>query len=139
MTESATVARPIADVFALVADFGRLAEWDRNVVRSELIAGAPLEPGARFDVGVRFLGVTAGLVYELVAVSAPTHVEYLATGSTLTSRDAVDLTPTHSGTRVDFRADVELRGYGRLLGPLIRIVSTRQATAALAGLRRALE
>lgn len=139
MSEATTVAAPIEEVFDLVADFGRLSEWDPNVVLSELVAGTPLEPGARFQVNVRFLGITAGLVYELVDIAAPTRAEYLATGSTLTSRDTVVLAPGDTGTRIDFRADVELRGYGRLLGPLIQFVSKRQATAALAGLRRALE
>ena len=40
-------------VYALVADFGRLADWDPNVTRSHLLSGESLTPGARYAITAR--------------------------------------------------------------------------------------
>ena len=135
LTESVEVGAPIDEAFALVADFSRLAEWDPNVATSRVVSGRALEKGARLAVGVRFIGRIVPLEYELTAIAPPAIVTYIGRGKTVTSTDTVEFAPVGTGTRIGFRADVEFRSWGRLLGPLVSFISRRQARAALARLK----
>ncbi len=135
LAETIDVAASIDATYALIADFSRLDEWDPNVASSRMISGEPLRTGARLAVGVRFLGRIAQLEYELIEAEQPTRAVYIGRGRTVTSTDTVTLSPHGNGTHVDFRATVEFSGYGHLLRPVIKLVSKRQATAALHSLK----
>ncbi len=138
LAETINVAASLDETFALVCDFSRLDEWDPNVASSRLMAGEPLQQGARLAVGVRFLGRIAELEYELIEVEPPTRAVYVGRGRTVTSTDVVALATRGDSTNVAFRADVEFSGYGRLLRPVIALVAKRQAAAALTGLKAVL-
>lgn len=135
LIETIAVQAPLEAAFELAADFSRLHEWDPSVVHSDLASGATLRKGAVIDVGVRFLGATARLRYELTAIDPPHFVEYVGRGRTVVSTDRIRFTQDGSVTTIEFSADIEFHSYGRLLKPLIVLVSRGQADAALSGLK----
>ena len=138
MMETTKVARPVEDVFDLVADFARLTEWDPNVADVRLVEGEPLHPGVKFEVDVRFLGRTTTLLYELTAIDRNVRAEYVATGNTARTHDRLDFEEVEGGTRINFRADVTLTGVGRLLRPVIKRVSRQQVADAMENLGQVL-
>ena len=52
---------PAADIFAYLADFATVAEWDPGVKSAHLLGGEPGRTGARYLVKAGFLGRTLPL------------------------------------------------------------------------------
>lgn len=124
-----------AAAYHLVADFGRLAEWDPAVAHSELIGGEPLVPGARYRVTVRFLGRRPVVEYELIETTGPARSVYRATGARVEAIDRVEITPAPDGCRIAFSTAMIPTGWLALSRWLIVPLMRRQAVRSLAALR----
>ncbi len=123
------------EAFALVADFGRLAEWDPGVVSSAWRSGGPVV-GAVCDVVVTFLGRPAAVTYELIEHEPPRIARYVARARFMDSVDTVVVDPAPDGSRLSLSAEVHLRGPLLLLRPVLPRVFARSARRAVAALRR---
>ncbi len=122
-------------MFALVADFGRLAEWDPGVVSSAWRSGGPAV-GAVCDVVVTFFGRPAAVTYELIEHDPPRTARYLARARFLESVDTVVVDASPGGSQLSLTAAVRVRGPLRLLRPLLPRVFARAAGRAVAALGR---
>jgi hypothetical protein len=103
-------------VFAVVADFGRLQEWDPFVDRSEQVVGAGLEPGARYRLATP-VGLT--LHYELVEIDRPHRVAYRGGTKRVTSVDTISVAPLGSAVEIRFESVLHFRGWTRVIAPLV--------------------
>ena len=128
-------ADPVS-VFGLVADFGRLQEWDPNVTSSRWRADSGPLVGEHVDVVARFLGMQAPIAYELVAWEPPHTARYVGRARRLVSHDTVRVESRGDGCRVEFSADVTLRGVMRLLRPILPLVFAAGARRAMGALRK---
>ena len=66
ISETLVAPHPPEDVFSFVADFGRIAQWDPNVVSSKLRGSKPLEVGATSDLRVQFGPRVLPMTYTLL-------------------------------------------------------------------------
>lgn len=66
------IGRPVADVFAAVADPGTHPQWQSQVSRTETTDPAPLQAGATVTDVVRMLGREMSMTFE-VTESDPPH------------------------------------------------------------------
>jgi carbon monoxide dehydrogenase subunit G len=130
---------PIDDAFAFVADFANSANWDPGVASAERIDAGPLGVGARYRLGVRMGGRVAPMDYRVTVFEPPRRVVLAGRGSGVEAEDEIRFAPTPTGTRIDYMADIRLRGPLRLATPFANGVLARIARDARDGMQRALD
>jgi hypothetical protein len=135
---STTVSSPAEPdvVFGYLADFRSCAVWDPSVKSARLVSeGDPVRLGARFAVNAG--GIP--LVYETLELDAPRTVVLRGTHLTMVSLDRITFVPrAGGGTDVTYRAQVDLRGPFKVLGPLLTRSFPKVGDRARAGLEQAL-
>lgn len=130
---------PIDDTFAFVADFANASRWDPGVVRSERIDTGPLAVGARYRLDVRMRGGVRPMEYRVTTLEPSRRVVLAGEGSGVEAVDDIRLERLGDGTRIDYVADIRLRGWMRILEPFAGGAFRRIATDAVAGMQRALD
>jgi carbon monoxide dehydrogenase subunit G len=130
---------PVDDAFAFVADFANAAHWDPGVATSERIDAGPVGTGARYRLGVRMGGRVAPMEYAITTFDPPRRVVLTGHGSGVVAVDEISFAPSSVGSRIDYVADIRLRGALRLLAPFAGGAFRRIARDAREGMQRALD
>ena len=125
--------------FTFVADFANAAHWDPGVAFSERIDTGPLGVGARYRLGVRMAGRIAPMEYRVTMWEPSRRVVLCGEGRGVEAIDDIRFESTPAGTRVDYRAEIQLRGALRLLSPFAGGAFARIARDAREGMRRSLD
>ncbi len=131
---------PIDAAFAYVADFGHQAEWDPGTASSVALDDGPVRVGSRYRLDVHIGPRTAPMEYVIKVLDAPRRVVLAGSGSGVTSTDDIrfESTPT-GGTRVDYRAEIQLSGLLGLVQPLLGGAFRNIGRRAADGMRRELD
>src|SRR5438105_1451276 len=110
---SVHVARPVAEVFAYVADPTNSPKWNSTVLESSA-SETPVGVGTTIRSRVRFLGRTSDLDATVREFQAPTR---FVTESLRPYRYLLTWTfsPDNGGTRVVRAGDIDFRGPLRIL------------------------
>lgn len=134
---------PLDEAFAFVADFSNAAHWDPGVASSARIDGGagagPVGAGSRFRLGVRMGGRVSPMDYQITTWDPPHRVVLTGAGSGVSAVDDIRFQATPSGTRIDYIADIRLRGLLRLLSPFAGGAFATIARNARQGMQRALD
>lgn len=125
--------------FAFVADFANAMHWDPGVATSERIDAGPVGVGARYRLGVRLGGRVAPMEYRITVFEPSRRVVLAGEGSGVSAIDEIQFTPSGTGTRVDYTADIRLGGLLRLAQPFLGGQFARIGREALAGMQQALD
>lgn len=139
LLETLETRLPIEETFAFVADFANAAAWDPGVASSRRLDEGPVAVGARYQLGIRMRGKVVPMVYEVTAWEPQRRVVLAGEGSGVKAVDEIRFTPTATGTRIDYTADIRLQGWMRLVQPFAGGALARIADDAVRGMRRALE
>ena len=137
--ETIETALPIDEAFAFVADFANSALWDPGVAIAERIDAGPLGVGARYRLGVRMGGRVAPMHYEVTVYEPLRRVVLAGTGPGVEAEDELVFEATPTGTRIDYTADIRLRGLLRLAAPFAGGALAGIARDARDGMQRALD
>lgn len=129
---------PAEQAFAYMASFEHAVEWDPSVTEARRLDDGPLRLGSAFQLVSRIGGRSIPLRYAITELAAPRRVALEVENRTFRGRDVVEVEPRDGGSTVVYDARIELRGAGRLLDPVLRVVFTRLGRRAEAGLRRVL-
>jgi carbon monoxide dehydrogenase subunit G len=129
----------IDDAFAYIADFANSAEWDPGVASAERVDAGPLGVGARYRLGIRIGGRVVPMEYAVTAFEPGRRVVLAGTGSGVEAEDEIVFEATPTGTRIDYAADIRLRGLMRPAGPFAGRALARIARDARDGTERALD
>lgn len=136
--ETVTTPRPRAEVFAYVADFSKVAEWDPGIASARRVEGDG-GVGTRYEVGASFTGRVVPMTYEVVEHVPPTRIVLRGRAATLDAVDDIRFADLEGGgTRVNYRADFTLKGPLRFFALPMRPLFARLGRKAIAGLGRAL-
>ena len=127
------------EAFAFVADFANAQHWDPGVATSERLDAGPVALGARYRLGVRMAGRVAPMEYRITAFDPPHRVVLDGAGSGVAAVDDIRFEATPTGTRIEYTADIRLRGLLRLLAPFTGGSFARIARDARDGMQRALD
>jgi carbon monoxide dehydrogenase subunit G len=127
------VDRPVADVFAFLADAENDAKWRPGVIEikreSETTYRQTVEgPGGR--------SISANV--ELTESRPDELIAFRATSGPVRPNGRYVLVPEGEGTRVRFELEAELGGLKRLMAPMVQKTMNSEV-AALANLKRVLE
>jgi carbon monoxide dehydrogenase subunit G len=130
---------PLDDAFAFVADFANSAHWDPGVASAERRDAGPLGVGARYRLGIRIGGRVAPMDYLVTAFEPLRRVVLAGRGSGVDAEDEIVFEATPTGTRIDYTADIRLRGVMRLATPFAAGALARIARDARNGMQRELD
>jgi carbon monoxide dehydrogenase subunit G len=139
LRETIETSLPPDEVFAFVADFANAERWDPGVASSVRADAGPVRVGARYRLGVRMGGRVAPMEYEVVAWQPGRLVVLEGTGRGVRATDEIRFTPTATGTRIDYTADIRLVGLFRVIAPFAGGALARIGRDARDGMERALD
>lgn len=114
-----TLAHPLPDVVAYLADFAHTEAWDPGTVRCDRVGEGPTAVGTEWHNVSEFRGRRTELRYRLVRLEHD-HLTFVGRNKTATSTDDMRFAPDGTGTRLTYRANVEFHGLARLAGPLFK-------------------
>ena len=139
---SITIRRPIADVFAFVADARNIPRWHADTAEVHLLSGDGRQAGSRL-VDVIQTGKKSKRTEAMVEITRSEPDRLWAFSAELGSFGGFDgcyrFEVVPAGTRVTFTEDLRPRGLFRLLRPLVRRRVGQTARANFARLRALLE
>jgi carbon monoxide dehydrogenase subunit G len=111
---------PQQDTFDFIADFANSQVWDPGTITSKRIGGTGVGTGTSYALTVKVGRGTAPMVYTIETYEPSTRVVLRGEGNTVTARDDIRFEATaDGGTRVDYTADIQLKGWMRLLTPFL--------------------
>jgi carbon monoxide dehydrogenase subunit G len=111
---------PPQDTFAFIADFANSQIWDPGTVSSKRIGGTSVGAGTSYALTVKVGSGTAPMVYTIETYEPDTRVVLRGEGKSVSALDDIRFEPTaDGGTKVDYTADIELKGWMRLLTPFL--------------------
>lgn len=139
LREQIETSLPVETAFAFVADFANAERWDPGVASSEAMDGGPVRVGSRYRLGVRVRGRVSPMVYEVTAFEPNRRVVLEGTGAGVAATDEIRFEATADGTRIDYVADIRLRGLLALATPFTGGAFRRIASDARDGMQRALD
>jgi carbon monoxide dehydrogenase subunit G len=125
--------------YDFIADFANANVWDPGTATSRRIDDGPIRVGSRFELGVRIAGSVRPMAYRIVELDPGRRVVLAGSGSGVEATDTISFEPSPAGTRIDYRADIRLTGWRRLLEPLAGDAFARIAREARDGMRRTLD
>lgn len=121
-----TTPKPIQEVFAYMADFSNVPEWDPSAVSSRPLGDPGAHEGANYEVVSRFLGREVPLTYETLSLKEPDRVVLRGENENVISLDEISFRRLpDGGTEVGYDADLQLKGARRLLDPVFGIAFRR--------------
>lgn len=125
--------------FAFVADFSNSARWDPGVASSEALTDGPVRVGSAYKLGVRLGSRVAPMEYRITTLDPGRRVVLEGKGSGVEATDDIRFEAIATGTRVDYMADIRLRGWLRLAAPFAGRAFASVARNARAGMLKTLE
>jgi len=129
------IARPPEEVFAYATDPSRFAEWQRDVVRVEIL------DGSRFTTTRRISGAERTMTQRITRNDPPHGWAAEGLDGPIRPHATITVEPIDGGTRsrVTFGLDFVGHGLGVPLVPLIRRQAQQAAPVSYENLKRRLE
>src|SRR5829696_5013863 len=109
------IRRPIADVFAFLADFENIPEWNYAIVETHKVSQGPVGVGTIYQQ-VRSVPSRSEERFEVTAYNPPRQLEIQGQLGPFPSRLSYALDAIAEGTRVTNTVELELRGPGACSG-----------------------
>ena len=124
------IARPPAEVSAVVADLERAPEWQPSLVRVDVERGVEVR---------RIAAQEREATFEVTRNEPPRLFEIVSNAGPIRAWATFELEPVDGGTRVDLTLVLELGGAVRFAGRMIRGRAEQEALENLERLKRILE
>lgn len=141
-TATVTSPRPAEEVFAYLADFRTVQEWDPSITGSEYLNGDddPIKVGALYRVTTSTKLKDVVLEYETTEIDRPYRIVLVGENDTTTSTDTITIVEQpDGGCEVTYAAELELKGARKLVDPLLDLGFQRVGDKAKAGLAEKLQ
>lgn len=116
------IAKPIEDVFRVIVDGERWAEWNPTVLSSRALDGQPEGNGARFEWDLRGVGK---VVQELQEFDRPRQVRIVPHMKQTEGGHRFRLTSQGDSTRIDHELEIRGRGAFVLMAPMLGMVGRK--------------
>jgi len=137
--EQIETSLPLAAAFSFVADFANAKHWDPGVASSAQTTEGRVGTGTRYRLGIRMRGKVSPMDYVVTAYEPNRRVVLQGRGSSVAATDEIRFEATPTGTRIDYIADIRLRGLLVLATPFAGGTFRKIARDARDGMQRALD
>jgi len=117
---SVTIARPVADVYRVLTTPELTPRWSSNAIEEHVTTPGPLRVGTRRHATIRrFGGGTTENEIEVTELEPERRIAVRSVQAPVPFTSTWSFTPVDGGTRVDWRWDFAMRGWLRLIDPLV--------------------
>lgn len=118
---SVSIARPVGDVFAFLADGEKCPQWRSGVLDIRRVSGDG-GVGTRYAQGVKGpIGRRIAADYEITVYEPNRRIEFQTVAGPARPHGRYDLQPEGDGTRLTFSLDAQLGGFrGLLMGSAVQ-------------------
>jgi carbon monoxide dehydrogenase subunit G len=137
--ESLDTNLPADEAFAFIADFANAAQWDPGVAWAKALTQGPAQVGSVYQLGVRMGSRVTPMEYRITTLEPGRRVVLEGKGSGVVATDDIRFSPIATGTRIDYSADIRLRGWLRLVAPFAGGAFAAIARNARAGMLKTLD
>lgn len=137
--ESLDTSLPVDKAFAFIADFANASHWDPGVAWAEVMTPGPVQVGSAYRLGVRMGSRVTPMEYRITHLEPGRRVVLQGKGSGVEATDDIRFSPIATGTRIDYSADIRLRGWLRLVAPFAGGAFAAIARNARAGMLKTLD
>ena len=138
---STVIDRPIAEVFAFLADGTNDPKFSPRVQEISKTTDGPVGTGTVFASTVKDAGMTTRREFEITEFQEPTRIRWTERSKnmiTVTS-GGYDLEPSGEGTSLTIFNELEGHGFGKLILPLAVRAARRDADAFADRIKAAIE
>jgi carbon monoxide dehydrogenase subunit G len=126
VARSFTVTAPPPRVVDYLKDFGNAEEWDPGTQKCTRRGDGQIGEGASWHNVSKIFGVTAELTYTLERLTESTLV-FVGENKSSTSVDTITVKADDDGSRLTYRADLEMKGAAKILNPVMKLVFEKLA------------
>jgi len=136
------IAAPPAEVYDLVADIDRIADWVSIHQWAESATNGELTRGDELTQCLKLAGRPFKVRWTVVESDRPNRLVWEGRGPVRSKAKVVnELTPTDRGTRFTYTNEYELPGgpLGRMAGPMVKRVTRGELEKSLQSLKALLE
>ena len=124
------IEAPPEIVFDLLADHTKFPLWDPHMIDCKLYTEGPIIKGSKGITIGEFRGkrIETEIYYD--AYDRPTYVSGGTTSGPVKAKNISEFSPTEKGTLVNWKMEVEFKGFMRLLEPFLKssLIKQRQET-----------
>jgi uncharacterized membrane protein len=134
------INRPVADVFAYVANFENLPKWETDFQEVKLLSSTPGGVGTTYQCLLKFPGQTVPSKFEITEYEANRRIAFVGEpAGPATPKGSFLFESAGSGTKVTSRPRPEFRGVFGLLAPLMAGYIRKNNVAHFNNLKQLLE
>ena len=133
------ISRPVAAVFAFVADQTNAPRWQDGLAEVRRLTGGPLGVGTEHEFIRRFAGRELATRNRFVSFEQDRYVQFEIPAGWLTGRASYLTEPSPSGTILTSRIQLRAHGPATLVEPVLARLLARDARNDDARLKRLLE
>jgi len=138
--ESIVINRPVAEVFAFIADFENHPQWETNFQKVKLIRATPSGVGRKYQCDLKLPGQTATSMFEITEYEVNKKIAFEAEPAGPAKPNGSFLFESvPSGTKITLVPRPEFRGIFKLLEPMMAGYVRKQNQDHLKKLKHLLE
>jgi uncharacterized protein YndB with AHSA1/START domain len=137
-TNTITIDRPVAEVFAFLAEFENLPRWNYAISETRKISIGPVDVGARYEQ-TRTIPTRSVETFEVTAFEPDRTLSIRGTFGPFPGRFTYELEPMGTLTRLVNTVDLEPSGLVSIVAPLMTSRVEAAVAANLDVLKRTLE
>jgi len=129
------IEAPPETVFDLLADHTKHPVWDPHMIEAKLYTEGPIKNGSKGIAVAEWRGrrLESDIYYD--AYDRPKWVSGGATSGSLRGKQTCEFIPTEKGTKINWRMEVEFKGFMRLLEPFMKSTVIKQRKETLEALK----
>jgi len=140
VTVSTLINRPVADVFAFVANFENHPKWETDFQEVKLLASRPGGVGTTYQCMLKLPGQTATSRFEITEYAANQKIGFQGEpAGPAIPRGSFLFESVGSGTKITSLPQPEFRGVFRFLEPMMAGYIRKNNVAHLSKLKQLLE
>ena len=139
ITQSVTVDRPVAEVWDFISNWENTTRWSRGVLEARQTSDGPLRVGSTLQTVVRAFGRRRTAEYLVTEYEPNRAFGFEANSGPMTSRARFSVEPEGAGTRLTASGEAEVKGFYKLLEPILVRTLERHSQDDLANVKRVLE
>jgi carbon monoxide dehydrogenase subunit G len=139
ITQSVTVNRPVAEVWAFIGNFENTTRWSRGVLEARQTSNGPLGVGSTLQTVVKAFGRHRTADYLVTEYEPDRGFAFTVTSGPMTSRARYSVESAGAGTRLTASGELGASGLYKLLAPILVRTLKRHSQDDLANVKRILE
>jgi len=136
---SIIIDRPVEQVFTALVDSKNQPKWDSGLLEARLTPEGPVGVGTRITEVRKLMGRSSENTGEVIEFEPNVRITRKSVDMPMTVLGTVTFSATPQGTKVNWKWDLQPKGFYALVGPMIASTMKKSSENSLRGLKDLLE